>query len=374
MSDFDESTIPPLPVTPEGDENSAAKAQAEKSAKKTRYGCITCGAIAVFLAIIGGLVLLFFFVVSAVTNSTEVSSFFKINPYGDYQEIFAEGDDFSKNKIAVIDIKGVIMEGSESFTQSADSKAIVEQIKYIANDDSVKALVLDIDSPGGEVVASDCVHHALMNLREDRGIPIVAVMRSLGASGAYYIAAGSDYIMANRMTLTGSIGVIIETYKYYDLFKKIGVEGEVFKSGAMKDILNGARPSTPEEKAIIQNLVLNTYSEFVKIVADGRKKLSVDKIKNTIVGDGRVFDGSEAIQLGLVDELGFFEDAVDKAAEMAKLGGDYKAVRYQQPFSFANLFRSSEASKTNMSLSLGNGTKAFTLEKGKLYFLPAAFY
>jgi len=371
MSEYDESKIPPIPVDAPRIE---AQRQAVKTSKKTRYGCITCGAIAIFLAIIGGLVLLFFFIASAVSNSSEISSIFKVNPYGNYQEIFAEGNDLSLNKIAVIDVKGVIMEGGSSFSQSADAKLIIEQIKYIIHDENVKALVLDIDSPGGEVVASDSVHHALAKLREETGIPIVAVMNSLGASGAYYIAAGSDYIVANRMTLTGSIGVIIETYKYFELFKKIGVEGEVFKSGPMKDILNGARPSTPEEKAIVQNLVGNTYSEFVQIVADGRKNLSVEKIKTTIVGDGRIFDGAEALKLGLVDELGFFEDAVKKAAEMAKLGDDFKAVRYQEPFSFTSLFRSSEASKSNLSISLGNGTKNFTLEKGKLYFLPAAFY
>lgn len=370
MSEYNASNIPPVPPD---EPRSAAQVQAEKSSKKTRYGCITCGAIAIFLAIIGALVLLFFFIASAVSNSSEITSIFKPNPYGSYQEIFVEGEDTSLNKIAVIDVKGVIMEGSGSFSQSADSALIIEQIKYVMHDESVKALVLDIDSPGGEVVASDSVHHALQKLREETGIPIVAVMRSLGASGAYYIAAGTDHIIANRMTLTGSIGVIIETYKYYDLFKKIGVEGEVFKSGPMKDILNGARPSTPEEKAIVQGLVGNTYSEFVKIVADGRKNLTVEKIKNTIVGDGRIFDGEEALKLGLVDQLGFFEDAIDKAAEMAKLGDDFRAVRYQEHFSFANLFRSSESSKANMNISIGN-MKSFTLEKGKLYFLPDAFY
>ena len=301
MSEYDESKIPPVSGTLT-EENSG------KTSKKTRYGCITCGAIAIFLAIIGGLVLLFFFVVSTVSNSSGISSIFKINPYGNYQEIFAEGNDLSKNKIAVIDVKGVIMEGNGSFYSAADAKLITDQIKYIIHDGSVKAVVLDIDSPGGEVVASDTVHHALAKLREETGIPIVAVMRSLGASGAYYIAAGSDYIIANRMTITGSIGVIIETYKYYELFKKIGVEGEVFKSGAMKDILNGARPSTPEEKAIVQNLVGQTYSEFVQIVADGRKNLTVEKIKTSTIGDGRIFDGAAALKLGLVDELGFFED------------------------------------------------------------------
>ncbi|OGV39713.1 MAG: hypothetical protein A2020_08690 [Lentisphaerae bacterium GWF2_45_14] len=335
---------------------------------------MTCGAILIFLAILVFLGLCVFFILSAVSNSSQISSIFKINPYGSYQEVFVDGDDLSMNKIAVIDVKGVIVDGESSFYSVADATRISDQIKYIIHDGNVKAVVLDIDSPGGEVVASDSIHHELGRLRQETGIPIVAVMRSLGASGAYYIAAGSDYIIANRMTITGSIGVIIETYKYHELFKKIGVEGEVFKSGAMKDILNGARPSTPQEKAVVQNLVGQTYSEFVQIVANGRKNLSGEKIKTSIIGDGRIFDGAEAHKLGLVDQLGFFEDAVEKAAELANVGSDYKAVRYEEPFSFGSLFRSSEASSSNLSISLGNSAKSFSLEKGRLYFLPGAFY
>jgi protease-4 len=318
------------------------------------------GVIAVFVFLIG---ILF------IGGSTALSTF---NPFPPYNEEFFSGDHLSFDKIVIIEVNGVILSGNSSspMYSVADASEICRQLKYISRDSSVKGIVLDINSPGGEVVASDVIHHQIQKLQRENGIPIVASMGSIATSGAYYISAPCDYIVANRMTLTGSIGVIIQTYKYYDLFKKIGLGDEVIKSGKMKDILNGARPTTPAERAIVQQLINNTYDEFVQIVADGREKLTVDKIKNTKVGDGRIFDGEEALQLGLVDQLGFIDDAIAKTAEMAKLK-TYKAVRYKMPFSLAQLFTGAQSSSKDINVNLPGVDKHARLTPGKMYFLPA---
>lgn len=288
-----------------------------------------------------------------------------------FDEEYLAGNGHSSNKIAVIDIKGVIMNQSGGSMHSlADSTLICEQIKYAAEDRSVKAIIIDIDSPGGEVVASDMINYEIKKARKKAKIPVVANMGSLAASGGYYSAVACDYIVANRMTMTGSIGVIIETYKYYELFNKIGLKSEVYKSGPMKDILDGSRPTGLVEGGIIQTLVNQTYDEFVKVVAEGRPLLSADKIKNTIIGDGRIFNGQEALELGLIDKVGFFEDTIAKTAEMAKLGDDYTVVRYKRPFSLAQIFGEVKTNMRGINIKMPGTERFGGAEAGKLYFLP----
>jgi protease-4 len=344
--------------------------------EKKGKGCVTCAIIA-FAAIVIGVFFLFAFLISTVFSakqSGKMASFFHRNPFQpSYFEEFVEGNPGSKNKIVVIDIKGVIADTAGApYYSFANASYICRQIKYIMEEKNVKAVILDIDSPGGGVVASDMIHHQIQRLRDETGIPVIALMRSLAASGGYYVAAPCDWIVANRMTLTGSIGVIIQTYKYFDLFKKIGLKDESFTSGKMKDILNGARPTNPAERLVVQKLVNNTYEEFVKVVADGRPGLTVQKIKGSEIGDGRIFDGTEALSLGLVDELGFFSDATLKASEMAKIK-DFKVVRYQEPFSFSRLFMGAEGEK-DINLRIPGSKQTFELEKGKMYFLPKIFF
>jgi len=296
-----------------------------------------------------------------------------------FQESFIMGNSHSPNKVAVINVHGVITGGDEGGMMSsrmATSSTINSRLRYILKDESIKAVILHIDSPGGEVTASDEIYHMVQRVRKERHIPVIASMSSLAASGGYYISVGCDYIVANRMTATGSIGVIMQSYKYYDLFQKIGVKGEAYTSGKMKDMLSGERPTTPEERAVVQDLIMNVYGDFVNVVAKGRPKLTPEKIRNTIVGDGRVFLGVQAYDLGLVDQLGYFEDAVDQAVKIAKLGKDYKVISLNPPFSLASLFSQMEArfGGTSVQVQLpGASNNGFKLEKGRFYLLPKEF-
>lgn len=346
----------------------------QKPVEKKSRGCMALIIFFTVVFFIAGALAVFFLVAGILLHFSSMPSF-SIMPGVSYSEEYISGDQFSGNKIVVVDVNGVILnQSSPSPVYSvADAEFICDQLKYIANDKSVKAVIMNIDSPGGEVVAADNIHHHIKKLRKENNMPVIASMNSLAASGGYYISAPCSYIIANRLTLTGSIGVIIETYKYYDLFNKIGVRSEVYKSGPMKDILDGSRPSTEAEKQVVQKLVNESYNEFVKIVAEGRKGLTVEKIKGTEIGDGRVFSGEEAFNLGLVDKLGFFEDAVNKAAEMGNVKGNYKLIRYNKPFSFSQLFSELKGPSSSINLSLPGTARRTGLEAGKMYFLPPSF-
>src|SRR4030081_3580480 len=165
-----------------------------------------------------------------------------------------------------------------------DMRAALQQAR---DDDRVKAVVLEIDSPGGEVTASDTIYNAVVKTRARK--PVVVYMDSLAASGGYYVSCGGKYLMANETTITGSIGVIIQTLNYEQLFNKVGLASVVFKSGKFKDLLNGARPMTPEEREFVQNFVMNTYDKFLGIVANERN-LSANSLRNGLA-DGRILSG-----------------------------------------------------------------------------------
>ena len=281
-------------------------------------------------------------------------------------------------KIAVVSIRGVIVSGDDSFgANTADPRQICTRIRRAANDPQVKALVISLNTPGGEVAASDEIYAEIRLFRQKSGKPAVAMLNSIAASGGYYIASACNPIVAHKQTLTGSIGVIISAFNYRGLFEKIGLQSEVYTSGKMKDMLNGARARTPEEIQLVRKLIGNTYEEFVRIVAESRK-IPAEKIKNSEIGDGRIFDGIQAKELGLVDSLGYFRDAVRIAAEKAKLKPDsYTVIGYKEPFSFSRLFsvlsaRSSGAVPLNLSLD-GAAGRSFVPKQGVLYYLPAYY-
>ncbi len=279
----------------------------------------------------------------------------------------------SSNKILLIPVSGIIVgRTQEGFGSSAYVSAdyICSLLAQARNDCAIKAVILRIDSPGGEVVASDRIYRAILETRK-RGIPVVAQMESLAASGGYYIAAGCDYIIAHPMTTTGSIGVIMSALKYHDLMQKIGVQGENYTSGRMKDMLSGARPTTPEERLLVQDHINRVYDEFVKIVAEGRKELTVEQIKGTEIGDGRIFLGTQAKELKLVDDVGYNADAEAKAAELAGID-DYQVISLRRSFSLRSLLFEAAGSSRQVDIRLpGSTTNSFSLEAGKLYFLPA---
>lgn len=249
-----------------------------------------------------------------------------------------------QDRVAVIDIEGTIMSGSAEenlFGQASGvtSGSIMKQIREAAADDSVKALVLRIDSGGGSATAAEEISRELLRFKTETKKPIIAAMGDMGASAAYWIAACcSDKIYANATTLTGSIGVYMPYMNTEELYKKIGITSEKIKSGPYKDILSNDRPMTAEEKIILQNIVNEIYESFIATVAVGRQ---MDAAKVRQLADGRIYTGQQAKNVGLVDEIGNYYDALAEAGKLAGIQGmpPVKEKAKQQPW---ELFLSAE--------------------------------
>ncbi len=271
------------------------------------------------------------------------------------------------DKIAVIMLRGLIsssIPGNVSDSMVDDMRAALQQAR---EDDRVKAIVLEIDSPGGEVTASDQIYNAVVKTRARK--PVVVYMDSLAASGGYYVSCGGKFLMASDTTITGSIGVIIQTLNYEQLFNKVGLASVVFKSGKFKDMLNGARPVTPEERELVQSFVMKTYDKFLGIVAKERN-LPADLLRNT-VADGRILSGKEALDNKLVDGLGQVEDAIAKAKQLGN-APEAKVVKYGPPFSLSRFFRMFGQADSKIELQLPKQLVP-QLETGRAYFLPSYY-
>lgn len=273
--------------------------------------------------------------------------------------------------IALIPLRGLISSGVSGRIGDSMVDDIKVQLRQAQDDPRVKAIVLAIDSPGGEVTASDIIYNAVCRAREKK--PVIVSMGSMAASGGYYIACGGSWLIANETTFTGSIGVIIQSFRYNDLLGKIGVEPMTFKSGAFKDMLSGTRELTLQEKEYIQKLVMETYGKFVGIVAKERK-LPEDELRNGLA-DGRVITGKDAFAAKLVNALGEVEDAYRKARELGH-APNASVVTYQEPFHLNRLFRlfgneASQSGKTGkVEINLTQSVLP-SLEPGKAYLLPS---
>lgn len=217
------------------------------------------------------------------------------------------------NKIAVINIENII-------SRSTD---VVRQIKKYAGDNSIKAIVLRINSPGGSVASSQEIYSELLKIRKNSNKKVITSMGNISASGGYYIACASDKIVANPGTLTGSIGVIMAFSNMEELMGKIGIKSEVIKSGKYKDIGSPVRKFTEEDRRLLQELIDDVHDQFVNVVAKGRN-LDIQRVKE--LSDGRIFTGRQALQVGLVDKLGSLEDAIEMAAKMVHIQGKPKIV------------------------------------------------
>jgi len=216
-------------------------------------------------------------------------------------------------KVALIKIVGGIY----------DSKPILSQLDKIEESKTVKAVVLRLETPGGAVAASQEIYRKLKYLRDEKGIPIVASMGNVAASGGYYVALGADTIIANPGTITGSIGVIASIFQYQRLFEKLGVSVETVKSGKFKDTGSPFRGMTGEEREYLQSLIDDTYDQFVHAVAEGRN-LEVAEVE--LLADGRVYTGRQAKELGLIDLLGGLDEAVQIAGELGGISGKPQVV------------------------------------------------
>src|ERR1700677_3427704 len=272
------------------------------------------------------------------------------------QEVTLEHTNNTDNKIAVIDINGIISSGQVDQTDMTLVDYVSEQLQMAEHDSDVKAVILKVDSPGGEVLASDEINKAITRFEDDSHKPVIASMQSLAASGGYYVSVPCRWIVANELTLTGSIGVIMHDYNYRLLMDKIGIRPHVFKSGRFKDMLSGERePDTDklspedqrnrdEEDAMVQSLIDETFNRFKQVVKTGRERAARenDGAGKTLVddwqdyADGRVLSGSQALNFGFVDELGDFHTAIQRAKTIANISSA-SLIAYRMPFDFGEV-------------------------------------
>jgi len=295
----------------------------------------------------------------------------------------------SANKIAVITLDGVITSHDGDAAGNNLVDVIQAQLDRAADDRRVKAVILKVDSPGGEVLASDDIYKAIRAFQKDedaapgkpgrKGKPVICSMGSLAASGGYYISSGCRWIVANDLTLTGSIGVIMHGYNYRGLMDKVGVAPMTFKSGKFKDMLSGERePSevTQEERDMVQGLIDETYGQFKQVVADGRgaahalnKKDGKALAENwSDYADGRVLSGRQALGLGFVDELGDFDNTVERVFQITGIK-NANLVEYQERYDISNLLSMFGQSGQAHDIKLDMGIEIPKLRAGLPYYL-----
>jgi protease-4 len=293
-----------------------------------------------------------------------------------------EGD--SDERILVIPMEGIITSAPLESVGHSMVDLLKHQLEKAADEDSIKAVILKVDSPGGEVLASDDMYQLLKEFQEKHRKPIIASMANLAASGGYYVSAPCRWIVANELTITGSIGVIMHGFNYRGLMDKVGIRPEVFKSGKFKDMLSGDKREeeiSQEERAMVQRMVNETFDRFKAVVAEGRQranKLNADEKEvedrgRTLVpdwmayADGRILSGKEALRHGFVDELGNFQTAVERTMQIAGLRRP-ELVEYQPVLDFSHLFRLFGDAKAR-PVKVDLGLEKSKLRSGYMYFI-----
>ena len=291
-------------------------------------------------------------------------------------------ENHSSEKVAVVPVEGIISGSLGERGGFSMVDIIGAQLERAEKDRRVKAVILKVDSPGGEVLASDDIARSIREFQDSTGKPVIVSMGSLAASGGYYVSAPCRWIVANELTITGSIGVIMSGLNYRGLMDKVGLRPEVFKSGKFKDMLRGSKEAdeiTPEERAMVQKLIDETYLKFKSVVAEGRKAAHDENDDSKALADnwaefadGRLLSGKEAFDLGFVDQLGSFDDAVAKAKELGGIEDTANVVEYRQRNELAELFglfgkSEGRAIKVDLGLDLPR------LRAGQMYFLSPIY-
>lgn len=295
-----------------------------------------------WLAILAVAVLLFislgFRMVTSFSSSMQKTFFDEsfLNEAYFEEEIILEGK--SNSQIAVLNVSGVIQggDGGSVFAPAEyNQQDLLNKIYYAAEKNSVKAIVIEIDSPGGAVFETAQIHRALIEMQEQYEKPIYVSMGSMAASGGYYIAAPADKIFAEPSTLTGSIGVIMESINYSKLAEKYGVDFNTIKSGKHKDIMSPSKEMTTDEREILQSIIDEMYDDFVNVIVDGR---GLDEKKVREISDGRIYTGRQAKTVGLVDEIGSLDDTIYTLMEDYNLEGS-QVIAFNSVESFFNIFK-----------------------------------
>jgi protease-4 len=252
------------------------------------------------------------------------------------------------DKIALVRIEGLLV----------SSEHVVEELNDYADDSSIKAIVLRIDSPGGGVVVSQEIYNAVKNARKE-GKKVVASMGTVAASGGYYVAAAADRIVANPGTLTGSIGVKMEFANIEKLLEKLGVRGVVVKAGEYKDVGSPFRDMSEPEKKILQDVIDDVHSQFIKAVAEGRKMQEADV---RTVADGRIFTGRQALDLKLVDQLGDLADSIKVAGELVGIKGKPRVIEKRKTIPFLDYLKEESAAWIADVITHGVSRSSVTLQ------------
>ncbi|MFZ3589435.1 signal peptide peptidase SppA [Bacillus sp. DJP31] len=259
------------------------------------------------------------------------------------------------DKVVVLNVDGAIMDTGTSIfrTGGYNHRDFLKMLDQAGEDKSVKGILIRVNSPGGGVVESAEIHSRITDLKERTKKPVYISMGSMAASGGYYIAAPADKIYASAETLTGSLGVIFQSLNYSGLAEKYGVKYETIKSGPYKDIMSPTREMTAEEREILQTMIDNSYDGFVKVISEGRDipDSSVRKI-----ADGRIYDGRQALDLGLIDEFGYWEDAIEGMKKDHKLG-NVSVIQYESGYGLSSFLSMSSQKLFSNDLELLGLTK-----------------
>ncbi len=255
------------------------------------------------------------------------------------------------SKIGVIRIEGVID------AETADT--VIRQLDKAGKDPRVKGIIMRTATPGGSVVASDEIHHAIIRYKNTTGKPVIAFMQGLAASGGYYTSVACDKIIAEPTTITGSIGVIMQTFMLEELFKdKLGIESVTMKSGKRKDWPTTFSKVSDEQKEYLMNkLITPAYERFVRLVAKGRDGLNVEQVK--ALADGSIYHADEALENGLIDQIGYMEDAIDLISDLADVENPY-VFEYKEEFHFSSLLGAESKSKSLIQMNESDIRNALT--------------
>ena len=261
---------------------------------------------------------------------------------GKLQETTISGE--GRDKVLLIDISGALTTSKDSglFSEPSLPARLKEELTKAEKDDHIKAIILRINTPGGTVTSSDILYHELQEFKQKQKVPIIASIMDLGTSGGYYVAMASDYIFAHPSTITGSIGVIMLTLNGQGFLEKIGIEPTAIISGPKKSMGSPFRAMKEEERAIFQDVIDRLYARFLAVVKQGRPNLNTSKIRQ--LADGRIYTADIAKTEGLIDEIGYLDDAIDWAKKTAKLT-EAQVVTYTRssPETHQNIYSHFEA-------------------------------
>jgi protease-4 len=335
------------------------ESSAEGRSRRSRWPFVVGGLVALGLLVLtGGLVAL----VLALNAGDPSASSAAV-----YDEEYLSGEGAAK--IAVVPVEGVIAPADSTVPSTqppATPEGLADALQQATEDMSVAAVVLEVNSPGGGVTASDVMHQSILDFKEQTGKPVVVSMQDVAASGGYYISAAADRIVANETTLTGSLGVIFTLTDFSGLADRYGVEQEVVKSGKFKDMGSSFRDLTPEEREILQSIVDESYDEFVQVIVEGRS-LPEERVRE--IADGRVYSGEQAKELGLVDSFGGLDEAAAISRNLANVE-EATVVRYVQSPTFAENLLARLAPQEPEALQIADAA-GLTLEPKPYYlYLP----